>query len=186
MKQLAPTKLLCAICAVAMLTALLVVGAASAGASPTGGAAFVPPPPPPKKAKIVRGKAIAPAGAPARVKRIIRAGNRIIGKPYIYGGGHKTFKKLDRGYDCSGSVSYALRGARLVKSPMTSGGLMDWGRHGPGKWLTVYAHGGHTYLVVAGLRLDTSMRDDPSRTGPGWSKRLRRNDAFQARHPRGL
>ena len=69
---------------------------------------------------------------------------------------------------------------------MTSGDLMSWGRSGPGKWLTVYAHGGHTYLVVAGLRFDTSMRDDPSRTGPGWSKRLRRNDAFQARHVRGL
>jgi hypothetical protein len=73
-----------------------------------------------------------------------------------------------------------------VSSPLTSGGLMSWGRRGPGRWLTVYAHGGHTYLVVAGLRLDTSMRDDPSRTGPGWSKRLRRNDAFVARHPRGL
>ena len=186
MKQLALRKHLCVVCALAMLAALLAVGGGSAAASPTGGAAFVAPPPPPKKAKIVRGKAIAPRNAPAAVKRIIRAGNRIVGKPYIYGGGHKGFKTLDRGYDCSGSVSYALRGARLVKSPMTSGSLMTWGRSGPGRWLTVYAHGGHTYLVVAGLRLDTSMRDDPSRTGPGWSKRLRRNDAFQARHPRNL
>jgi hypothetical protein len=186
MKQLALKKSLCGACALAVLAVLLVVGAGSASASVTGGAAFVPPPPPPKKAKIVDGKAIAPRNAPSRVRRIIRAGNRIIGKPYVWGGGHKGFTTLDRGYDCSGSVSYALRGARLVSSPLTSGGLMSWGRRGPGRWLTVYAHGGHTYLVVAGLRLDTSMRDDPSRTGPGWSKRLRRNDAFVARHPRGL
>jgi|SRR5215210_2501594 len=187
MKRLALTKSLCAICALAVLAALLVVGAGSASASSaTGGAAFVPPPPPPKKAKIVNGKAIAPRNAPARVKRMIRAGNRIIGKPYVWGGGHATFSKLDRGYDCSGTVSYALRGGRLIKSPMASGGLMSWGRSGPGKWVTVYAHSGHAYMVVAGLRLDTSMRDDPSRTGPGWSKRLRRSDAFVARHPRGL
>ncbi len=186
MKQLALTKSLCAICALAVLAALLVVGAGSASASATGGAAFLAPPPPPKKAKIVNGKAIAPRNAPARVKRIIRAGNRIIGKPYKWGGGHATFSKLDRGYDCSGTVSYALRGGRLIKSPMASGGLMRWGRSGPGKWVTVYAHRGHAYMVVAGLRLDTSMRDDPSRTGPGWSKRLRRSDSFVARHPRGL
>jgi hypothetical protein len=187
MKRLALTKSLCAICALAVLAALLVVGAGSASASSaTGGAAFVPPPPPPKKAKIVNGKAIAPRNAPARVRRIIRAGNRIIGKPYVWGGGHATFSKLDRGYDCSGTVSFALRGGRLIKSPMASGGLMRWGRSGPGKWVTVYAHSGHAYMVVAGLRLDTSMRDDPSRTGPGWSKRLRRSDAFVARHPRGL
>ena len=186
MKHLAPTKLTCAICAVAVLATLLVVGSGSAAASTTGGASFVPPPPPPKRAKIVDGKAIAPRNAPPRVRRIIRAGNRLIGKPYKWGGGHATFSKLDRGYDCSGSVSYALRGARLLRSPLTSGALMDWGRPGTGRWLTVYAHGGHTYLVVAGLRLDTGMRDDPSRTGPAWSKRLRRSDAFVARHARGL
>src|SRR3954454_5879475 len=128
MKRLALTKSLCAICALAVLAALLVVGAGSASASSaTGGAAFVPPPPPPRKAKIVNGKAIAPRNAPARVRRIIRAGNRIINKPYVWGGGHKGFRTLDRGYDCSGSVSYALRGARLVSSPMTSGYLMSWG-----------------------------------------------------------
>jgi cell wall-associated NlpC family hydrolase len=186
MKHLAPTKLTCAICAIALLAALLVVGTGSAGASVTGGASFQPPPPPPKRAKIVNGKAIAPANAPWRVRRIIRAGNRIIGKPYKWGGGHATFSRVDSGYDCSGSVSYALRGGRLLRSPLTSGALMSWGRRGPGRWVTVYAHGGHTYMVVAGLRLDTSMRDDPSRTGPGWSRRLRRNDAFVARHPRGL
>ncbi|MDQ3587358.1 MAG: C40 family peptidase [Actinomycetota bacterium] len=186
MKQLALKNSLCVVCALAVLAALLVVGAGTAGASTTGGAAFVPPPPPPTKAKVVRGKAIAPRNAPPRVKRIIRAGNRLIGKPYKWGGGHGSISKLDRGYDCSGTISYALYGARLMRSPLTSGGFMSWGRDGPGKWVTVYAHGGHAYLVVAGLRIDTGYRDDPSRTGPQWSKRLRKSAAFTARHPRGL
>jgi len=186
MKQLALTKSLCLVCALVVLAALLAVGAGSASATTTGGASFQPPPPPPKRAKIVNGRAIAPRNAPIRVRRVIRAGNRIIGKPYKWGGGHASFSRLDSGYDCSGSVSYALRGGRLISSPMASGSLMRWGRSGPGKWVTVYAHGGHAYMVVAGLRLDTSMRDNPSRTGPQWSKRLRRNDAFVARHPRGL
>ncbi len=134
----------------------------------------------------MNGKAIAPRNAPRKVRQIIRAGNRIIGKPYKWGGGHATFSRLDSGYDCSGSVSYALRGGRLISSPMASGALMRWGRRGTGKWVTVYAHGGHAYMVVAGLRLDTSMRDNPSRTGPQWSKRLRRSSRFRARHPRGL
>jgi hypothetical protein len=136
---------------------------------------------------IVDGEAVAPASAPDRVKRVIAAANKLIGKPYRYGGGHRTFssKKLDRGYDCSGSVSYALYGGRFLRSPLPSGALMDWGRSGPGSWITVYAHSGHAYVVVAGLRFDTSMRDDPSRTGPGWSKRLRRSAAFTPRHPRG-
>jgi hypothetical protein len=176
----------------ACLASLMVAGTAWAedgtvGLSGSGGTAFVPPPPPPDKAMIVDGKAIAPASAPARVKRVITAANRLIGKPYRYGGGHRAFssRKLDRGYDCSGSVSYALYGGRFLRSPLPSGALMDWGRSGPGDWITVYAHSGHAYLVVAGLRFDTSMRDDSSRTGPGWSKRLRKSSAFTARHPRG-
>ena len=71
-------------------------------------------------------------------------------------------RAIDRGYDCSGSVSYALHGGRFLRAPLPSGALMDWGRSGPGSWITVYAHSGHAYLVVAGLRFDTSMRDDPS------------------------
>jgi hypothetical protein len=186
MKQLAPNKSLCAFLAIAVLAALVTVGAGSAGASATGGASFVPPPPPPKHARIVAGKAVAPRNAPERVKRIIRAGNRLIGRPYKWGGGHGQISKLDRGYDCSGTISYALYGARLLRSPLTSGGFMSWGRPGPGKWVTVYAHGGHAYLVVAGLRIDTGYRDNPSRTGPQWSKRLRKSAAFRARHPQGL
>ena len=173
----------------AIALACLLVLAPGAGAqtsSSGGGASFVPPPPPPSEATIVDGKAIAPANAPRRVKRVIAAGNRLIGKPYRYGGGHKPFGSgLDTGYDCSGTASYALFGGRFLKSPMPSGSFMRWGSAGPGRWITIYAHAGHMYIVVAGLRLDTGMRDDPSRTGPAWSKRLRPADAFVARHPRG-
>jgi hypothetical protein len=169
---------------------LAVLAAAGAGpasaARGSGGTAFVPPPPPPKKATIYNGLAVAPASAPTRVKRVIESGNRLIGKPYRYGGGHRPFgRQLDTGYDCSGTVSYALFGGRFLGSPMPSGSFMRWAQPGPGRWITTYAHGGHMYLVVAGLRLDTGMRDDPSRTGPAWSKTLRRADGFVPRHPHG-
>jgi hypothetical protein len=174
--------LACACVAVPMAAA----AAPASAARGTGGTAFVPPPPPPQKALIQNGRAIAPASAPARVQRVIAAGNRLIGKPYRYGGGHKPFgRELDSGYDCSGTVSFALFGGRFLTSPMPSGSFMTWARPGPGRWITVYAHRGHMYLVVAGLRLDTGMRDDPSRTGPAWSKTLRRADAYVARHPNG-
>jgi hypothetical protein len=179
-----------AVLACACLGLLVIAGAASVADSSTvrnGGAVFVPPPPPPKKAMIRNGLAVAPAGAPARIKRVITAGNRLIGKPYRYGGGHRPFSRsLDSGYDCSGTVSYALYGGRFIKSPLPSGPMMSWARSGPGRWLTVYAHSGHAYMVVAGLRLDTSMRDDPTHTGPGWSKKLRESAAFTPRHPRGF
>ena len=175
------------------LAALLIVALCAAGSAyaqtASGGSTFTPPPPPPKKAKIVNGRAIAPAGAPARVKRVMAAANRIVRKPYVYGGGHGAFtSSLARGYDCSGSVSFALHGGRFLTSPMASGDLMSWGRRGKGRWITVYAHGGHAYAVIAGLRLDTSMRPanapGPS-TGPRWSKRHRSSRGFTARHPRG-
>ena len=154
----------------------------------SGGAVFVPPPPPPKKATIIDGRAVAPRSAPRRVKRVIEAANRLVEKPYRYGGGHRQFSLgLDKGYDCSGSVSYALYGGRFLRSPLPSGALMNWGQRGPGRWITVYAHGGHAYVVVAGLRFDSSMRDANApgpRTGPRWSKSLRKSAAFVARHPR--
>jgi hypothetical protein len=162
----------------------------SRSATTGGGASFVPPPPPPEKGALVDGRLIAPASAPRRVKRVIRFANQIVEKPYLYGGGHKPFRrgKLDRGYDCSGAVSHALRGGRFLRSPLPSGPLMNWGQSGPGRWITVYAHGGHAYVVVAGYRFDTSMRDSdapgPS-TGPRWSRSLRKSSAFVARHPRG-
>ena len=173
--------------------ALLLPSAAPAQtASETGGSEFVPPPPPPKKAKIVNGRALAPQGAPWRVRRAIKWANQIVEKPYRYGGGHHAFRSgqdLDDGYDCSGAVSHALRGGRLIRSPLNSSGFMSWGKSGPGRWITVYAHSGHAYVVIAGLRFDTSLRDPDAPgpgTGPRWSKRLRVNDSFVARHPKNL
>ena len=182
--------LLCAAVAAALLLVMGLAAPASAGRSKSsGGATFQPPPPPPEEATLVDGRVIAPASAPRRVKRVIEAANRLVEKPYIYGGGHKPFSStLDSGYDCSGAVSYALYGGRFLRSPLPSGSLMSWGEEGPGDWITVYAHGGHAYIVVAGLRFDTSLRDPdapgPS-TGPRWSRTLRESDAFVARHPYG-
>ena len=137
---------------------------------------------PAKKARLVNGKAIAPASAPERVKQVIAWANRIRNKPYRYGGGHASF--FDTGYDCSGSVSFALRGGRFVSSPMPSTGYMSWGKPGPGKWITVYSNPGHAYMVVAGLRFDTSMTPGD---GPGWSKSMRSTPgAFIARSPVGF
>jgi hypothetical protein len=182
--------LLCAAVAAALLLVMGLAAPASAGRSKSsGGAQFEPPPPPPEEATLLDGRVIAPASAPRRVKRVIEAANRLVEKPYVYGGGHKPFSSiLDRGYDCSGAVSYALYGGRFLRSPLPSGALMDWGEDGPGEWITVYTHPGHAYIVVAGLRFDTSMRDSdapgPS-SGPRWSRTLRESDAFVARHPRG-
>jgi hypothetical protein len=187
------TRLLHAALTLACLTgvaALAPAASAEVVSAGGGGATFTPPPPPPEKATLVNGRLIAPASAPVRVARAIDAANRIVEKPYIYGGGHKLYKKgvLDAGYDCSGAVSYALYGGRFLRSPLPSGALMNWGEEGPGTWITVYAHGGHAYVVIAGFRFDTSMRDPdapgPS-TGPRWSKSLRRSSAFVARHPAG-
>jgi hypothetical protein len=176
------------------LACLLVVAPAasaqSSSATSGGGASFVPPPPPPEKGALVDGRLVAPASAPRRVKLVIAYANQIVEKPYVYGGGHRPFRRgrLDRGYDCSGAVSHALYGGRFLGSPLPSSALMSWGSEGPGQWITVYAHGGHAYIVVAGYRFDTSMRDPdapgPS-TGPRWSKTLRKSSAFVARHPAG-
>ena len=182
--------LLLGLCVACPLVAAPGAMAQSSAATSGGGASFVPPPPPPAKATLKDGRLLAPASAPTRIKRVIAAANQIVEKPYVYGGGHKPYRRgwLDRGYDCSGSVSHALHGGGFLRSPLPSGPLMSWGRSGPGSWLTVYASGGHAYLVVAGFRFDTSMHDSdapgPS-TGPRWSRTLRRSDAFVARHPNG-
>jgi cell wall-associated NlpC family hydrolase len=142
------------------------------------------------KGKIARlrrdGKAAIPRGAPKRVRRIIAAANQIVGKPYKWGGGHGSL--VDRGYDCSGAVGYALiRGAALMRSPMVSGQMARWGASGAGRWVTVYAHSGHVYLEVAGLRLDTSPYGDPTRrSGVRWRAVVGRRGGFRARHPLGL
>nr|WP_246345609.1 peptidoglycan-binding protein [Conexibacter arvalis] len=131
------------------------------------------------RAKLLsNGLAVAPADAPQAVKDVIAAGNEIATKPYVYGGGHG--KWIDRGYDCSGSVSYALYRAGLLKNSMPSGGFMNWEQPGKGDWITIYAHGGHMYMVVAGLRFDTSGAK-PSR----WQTAMRSSSGFTVRHPAG-
>lgn len=131
--------------------------------------------------------AAAPAQAPLEVKRAIWAANQLRTKPYRYGGGHRSFK--DSGYDCSGTVSYALGAAGLLKSPIPSSGFKNFGSKGRGKWITVYARSGHTFAVIAGLRLDTTayhtMRRD-RRRAPRWQKTDRAPRGFVARHPTGL
>jgi hypothetical protein len=128
------------------------------------------------------GLAVAPAGAPPEVAAVIAAANRIVGKPYHYGGGHGDWE--DSGYDCSGSESYALHGADLVSRPMNSTEFMSYGEAGPGQWITSYANSGHSYLVVAGLRFDTGYNNGGS--GPKWSTEMRPGDSYTARHPAGL
>jgi len=128
------------------------------------------------------GNARAPRGAPLAVARVIAAGNAIADFPYRFGGGHGSF--IDNAYDCSGSVSYALAAAGLVGAPLTSGELMNWGVPGPGKWISVYANAGHTYMYVAGLRFDTSGRSGPF--GSRWQAAARDNTGFAVRHWPGL
>ncbi len=136
---------------------------------------------PVRKARLINGKAYAPATAPARVKKVIAWANKIRNKPYRYGGGHGSF--FDSGYDCSGSVSFALRGGRFVSSPMASTGYMSWGKRGKGRWITVYSNPSHAYMIVAGLRFDTSMTPG---NGPGWSTSPRSTSGrFVARSPGG-
>jgi len=127
------------------------------------------------------GMAVAPASAPEDVGAIIEAGNAIATKPYKYGGGHRRW--VDSGYDCSGSVSYVLHAAGLLKTPLDSTGVMRWGESGRGDWITVRSNPSHAYLVVAGLRFDTSAR---KRTGNRWSEQMRSARGYGARHPEGL
>ena len=125
--------------------------------------------------------AVAPANAPQEVKDAIAAANKITDKPYRYGGGHGDFE--DSGYDCSGAVSYALRGGGWIDEPRDSSGLMSWGKAGKGEWVTVYAHGGHAYVVIAGLRFDTSGEGEE---GPRWREEPRSGSGYTVRHPDGF
>ena len=136
-------------------------------------------------ARYVGGLAAAPMSAPAAVQQIIWAGDQIIGLPYIYGGGHGSFESP--GYDCSGTVSFALHGASLLAAPEDSSEFMVWGSHGVGRWVTLFSNAGHAYMTVAGLRLDTSAADDPSnQQGPRWRPLRPANSGFTVRHPPGL
>jgi hypothetical protein len=171
----------------------------------SGGAVFAPTPTPtPAPTDIVvpgsvaqllpDGTAAAPADAPAEVQQAIFAANKIQSKPYIYGGGHRKFE--DNGYDCSGTVSYALHGAGLLEQALDSGSFMKWGERGAGQWITVYTNPGHAYAVIAGLRLDTSAASvTRSNTrkfkkalerGPRWRPTQRSSRGFRARHPLGF
>ena len=125
--------------------------------------------------------AVAPEDAPQEVKDAIAAANKIVGKPYKYGGGHGQWE--DSGYDCSGTVSYALHGAGLLKRPMSSGEFGSWGVSGKGSWISVYYNSGHAYAIIAGLRLDTSGSGGK---GPRWHKDLRSGDGYSVSHWRGL
>src|SRR6266403_2927281 len=137
------------------------------------------------KACLRFGQACAPEKAPLAVKRAIWAANQLRSKPYRYGGGHHSFN--DRGYDCSGTISYALAGAGLIKSPMSSGEFRHFGRRGRGKWITVYARDGHTFAIIAGLRLDTTpYLTAHDRWAPAWYSAVRTPSGFEARHPVGL
>jgi cell wall-associated NlpC family hydrolase len=134
-----------------------------------------------KAVALGNGVALPPLEAPEAVKQIIEAGNGIARTPYLWGGGHG--KWLDTGYDCSGSVSFALAAAGLLNAPLASGPLMSWGEAGKGKWVTIYANAGHVFLEVAGIRFDTSATRV---TGSRWSNDGRSTAGFVARHPAGL
>ncbi len=137
-------------------------------------------------ATVIDGKAYPPADAPIEIKKAIWAANEIVGKPYKYGGGHARVK--DSGYDCSGTVSYALLGGGLLDgTPLDSSSFMRWGDAGHGTWVTVYTNPSHAFVVIAGLRLDTSAAGDPSgNSGPQWRPVLRSTRGFKARHPDGF
>jgi hypothetical protein len=190
------------------LFASLFLPAVATAQSPTGGTEYPPPAPPLPataanmtvpgvKARLLPdGSAAAPADAPAQVQQAIWAANRLQDKPYKYGGGHARVE--DTGYDCSGTVSYALFHGGLLETPLDSGSFMRWGEPGRGAWLTVYTNPGHAYAVIAGLRLDTSSHGVSARRsrstvarsaferGPRWRPTKRSSRGFRARHPIGL
>jgi hypothetical protein len=129
------------------------------------------------------GRAIPPSSAPPAVKKMIRAANHIRRRPYVWGGGHRSWNS--RGYDCSGSVSYVLHAAGLLDYALDSTGFMRWGGGGPGSWVRIYANREHVFAVIAGLRWDTTSEEGDGH-GPGWSEEMRSTGGFRPRHPLGL
>jgi hypothetical protein len=198
--------------ALVVISMVLVVPGTAAAQAPapdkSGGAVFQAPTPTPTPAPVPQdltvagavaqllpdGTAAAPADAPPQVQQAIWAANRIQDKPYIYGGGHGEFE--DDGYDCSGTVSYALHGAGLLDTALDSGSFMKWGERGAGAWITVFTNPGHAYAVIAGLRLDTSAASVTRATrrqfkkalerGPRWRPNERSPRGFTKRHPLGF
>jgi cell wall-associated NlpC family hydrolase len=163
-------------------TKIATVEAGNTGSGPSGLPHLLVPG---RTAEIVDGLGAAPENAPHVVQNLVWAANQIIGRPYVYGGGHASFSSS--GYDCSGTVSFALHGGSLLSSPLDSSQFMSWGRAGQGRWMTILTNPGHAYLDVAGLRLDTSSDGDPSdKQGPRWRPLLSSNAGFATRHPAGL
>ncbi|HEX7279107.1 MAG TPA: hypothetical protein VF255_05715 [Solirubrobacterales bacterium] len=160
-----------------VLTALLACGALYGSAAPATAAV-------PQAQLLPDGRAVAPPSAPPAVEAMIEAANRIRHRPYKWGGGHGKWN--DRGYDCSGSVSYVMHAAGLLEYPLDSTGFMRWGGGGAGSWVRIYASKEHVFAVIAGLRWDTSYTDDGDRSGPGWSEEMRSTGGFRLRHPLGL
>jgi peptidoglycan hydrolase-like protein with peptidoglycan-binding domain len=156
-------------------------GGASATTQPDQPTGQIAPPPPVAGSIGADGLASAPAGAPAQVVAIIQAGNVIAHMPYRFGGGHQNW--TDSGYDCSGSVSFALHGAGLLDTPLASYDFYTWGEAGPGQWVTIYAKDSHAYMVVAGLRYDTAASKGG---GSRWTLDSRAPVGYVARHPAGL
>ncbi|MEO6970861.1 MAG: hypothetical protein ABI217_08200 [Chthoniobacterales bacterium] len=136
------------------------------------------------RALLRNGIAYAPERAPQSVKNAIWAANNLRCKPYVWGGGHSSFS--DDGYDCSGTVSYALRGAGAIAAPLASDELTRYGERGRGRWFTIYARRGHTFAVIVGLRLDTTDFQNGGNTGPRWHLDMRDTRGYVARHPAGM
>ena len=179
------------LCALAAAAAAIPVAPAAAAGTPWG-TGCIPTPPGAVRtsencgSELIGGRAIAPPGAPPVVARVIAAANHINGRPYVWGGGHRSF--LSKGYDCSGAVGYALHAGELLTTTMVSGQLAYWGEAGIGRWITVYANRDHVFMVVAGLRFDT-RGNWPGVSGPRWKMGMpdpATLAGFIARHPPGL
>ena len=134
-----------------------------------------------QRAVIINGEAVAPSSAPAAVKRAIAAANRINHLPYQFGGGHG---RACWGLDCSGTVSHVLRNAGLLEGSMPSKGFLNYGKAGPGKYITIFARDGHVFMTICGLRLDTTSHGR-SEVGPRWVPKPRTTKGFRMRHPAG-
>jgi peptidoglycan hydrolase-like protein with peptidoglycan-binding domain len=130
------------------------------------------------------GLAVPPANAPQAVVNVINAANQIATKPYIYGGGHGKWN--DTGYDCSGSVSFALHGGGLLTTTEDSTQFESYGAAGPGQWITIYANAGHAYMQVAGLWFDTAAQSRSNGNNRWSTRRASSASGFVVRHPAGL
>jgi hypothetical protein len=128
--------------------------------------------------------AMATLDLPGTVLTAIEAGNRLQTKYYKWGGGRARLE--DTGYDCSGSVSYVLIKAGLLRSPLTSGSFTRYGSPGPGRWITIYARNGHVFMTICGLRLDTGGHGGRGESGPRWRTHMRGTSGFVMRHPPGF